>query len=556
MVKKSKIIYALLATVLMAGCASQIGPSGGDVDSTPPKILESFPADGTTNFAKNYFEILFSEYVEHRWVQNAIFISPALENGFEYDWSGKTLRVDFRDTLQSNTTYTITIGTDVADLNNGNKMEEAFTFAFSTGNKIDKGKISGKIYSTNPDGIMVLAYQTEGDIDPIKEKPNYISQVGKNGNYSMVGLRDGNYKVLALRDKLKDMLYQRNEDEFGIQFKNIFLKDTSNVISNNDYFTTIEDTIPPKLSSAFMKDRNHIIVEFSEAIDSTKLKADNFYLVDTVKNQKYVPKYFFKYDAKPNQFYLGFDDTTSFQDYFLVANNFVDLSNNSTGIDRIQFIYKAEKDTFPIQLVKAGGELPEDKVDFENPIIKISFNDGIDSTDMVQRLSVEDSKKGKLNFNLHRNDDASFILKMSSKLKPAADYHVLFNAKGIKDFSQKSIDTVYSVKFTTCNELDFTGVSGDVITNDSLDTYVVIEKVESRKLNYNQKLSTKHKFDFKRILPGKYLLWSYKDRNKNSKYDHGTIYPYNLSEQFKYYPDTLNLRARWPVGDVKVIFDK
>lgn len=107
MAKKSKLIFRSFITgtlILISGCANQLPPSGGEPDTTPPQVLELFPPNGTTNFHENYFEMTFSEYVDKRSVQDAIFISPALKKTLVYDWSGKTLTVYFQDTLKQNTT--------------------------------------------------------------------------------------------------------------------------------------------------------------------------------------------------------------------------------------------------------------------------------------------------------------------------------------------------------------------------------------------------------------------------------------------------------------------
>ncbi len=175
MAKKSKLNFVLTIlalVVIISGCANQIAPGGGEIDRVPPQIIEVAPLNGAVNFSDDHFEITFDKYVDKRSVQDAIFISPTIEKGLKYDWSGKTLDVYFKDSLKKNTTYTVTIGTDVKDLNNSNKMAEAFTFAFSTGLKIDKGIINGKVYDPNPDGVMVFAYKEEQkQIDISKQKP-------------------------------------------------------------------------------------------------------------------------------------------------------------------------------------------------------------------------------------------------------------------------------------------------------------------------------------------------------------------------------------------------
>jgi len=551
MVKISKINYLLALIFIFWSCANQLPPSGGDVDRIPPEVIESYPKDRTTNFKENYFEIKFSEYVDRLSVQNAIFISPALKYGFEFSWSGKKLILEFRDTLQQNTTYTVTVGTEVVDINNRNKLAKPYTFTFSTGEKIDTAKISGKVYTEKPSGVMIFAYKNNSNFEPSIQKPNYISQVGANGKYILDGLSDGEYKILAVRDKSQDLFYNSNEDEIGVQFKEIKIDSAKQNYDEINFLLSKEDTIAPKLSSAFMKDRNHLIIEFNEAIDSTKLTANNFQLIDSLNNKKILAKYFYKFDAKPNQFYLAFEDSSSFQNYVLEANNFFDLAGNKNGKDKIQFIYKNEKDTIPTFPIKILGEYSEEKIDYENPTLKIQFNDGIELNEVIKRTKIVDAKKNNYELTISKIDDALFQLRINEKLKQANEYFFLFDARELKDFSNKMIDTTYRIKFTTSSELDYSGVSGKIIDNDSTDVVINLTQVVNKKNSYKQKLASTKKFEFPKVIPGKYLLWIYKDKNKNSKYDFGKVKPFTYSEEFKFYPDTLNLRARWPVGEIE-----
>jgi len=562
MAKKSKLIFksiALLLTFLFVKCANQLSPGGGEIDTTPPKIIEADPANGTVLYKKNYFEIKFSEYVDKRSVQSAIFISPSMQKGFKYDWSGKTLTVYFKDSLRKNTTYTVAIGTDAKDINNGNKMAEPFAFAFSTGNKIDKGKVAGKIYDDNPDGVMIFAYQkNEKEIDPGKQKPDFISQVGKNGKYTLVGLRDSSYEIFAFRDKLKDLLYQRNEDGIGVQFKKVELNEKWSEIDNVDFFLTMEDTIPPKISNVFMKDKSRLAVEFTKTVDSTKLSAKNFYAVDTLSGKKVFSKYFFKGDSKQNQFYVVFADSLDIKgEWALTAENLEDLRSNLNKNEKIPFMLRTERDTVRLRIVKVSSDLPEEKVDFEKPEINLNFSNGIDSALVKEKTSVVDVKGESYPFTVKKNDDASFIISVATKLKQNSEYTLKVDLKKYYDVNGNKIDSVFQNKFTTSGELDFGGASGYVAgVADSLSTFVILQNAAQKKLSYTQELGKEKTFDFKKVVPGKYLLWGFIDANKNKKYDYGSVKPFVYSEEFKFYPDTLNLRARWPVGDLNISFEK
>lgn len=559
MAKKSKLIFRSFITgtlILISGCANQLPPSGGEPDTTPPQVLELFPPNGTTNFHENYFEMTFSEYVDKRSVQDAIFISPALKKTLVYDWSGKTLTVYFQDTLKQNTTYTVSVGTDVRDINNNNKMAESFTFAFSTGNKIDKGKIGGKVYDSAPDGVMIFAYLNNGnEIDPGKQNPDYISQVGKNGKFILPGLADGIYNIFPIRDKFRDGKYQRNDDDFGVQFRRIELNERFNEINDVDFFMTREDTIAPKISNVIMKDRNHFLIEFTDKVDSTKLSSSNFYFFDSTTDRKVLPSYLFKGDAKPYQFYIGLTDTLENKEgWVLISRAITDFDGNVSMEEKNSITIKNDRDTVALKPIRVIGELPGDKVDYENAKMKIAFNDAVDFSTVKNKITIQDMKGGIYPFDLQRIDDASFNILISSKLKQSTEYTFKLDLKKYYDFCGNKVDSLFQNKFTTANELDFSGVSGNVTTNDTTQTMVIIESAELVKRTYHQKVDGKKKFDFKKVVPGKYLVWAYKDKNENGKYDFGSTSPFKYSEEFKYYPDTLNLRARWPVGGVSIDF--
>lgn len=550
MEKITKLIINFILIIFLWSCANQIAPSGGEIDKIPPEVLETYPQNRTTYFNDNHFEIKFSEYVDRLSVQNAIFISPSLKYGFEYNWSGKSLHLEFRDTLQQNTTYTITIGTDIVDLNNRNKLAFPYTFSFSTGSNIDTAKISGKVYADSPSGIYIYAYKNKNDFNPEIEKPSYISQVGNDGKFKLNGLSNGDYKIFLLKDKSQDLLYNSNEDEYGIQSQRIVIDSLNQTYDNLNFFLTKEDTIPPRLSSAFMKDRNHIIVEFSEPIDSIKINSGNFYLFDSLSNKKVNVKYLYKYDAKPKQFYLALSDSSSFQGYFLIAENIFDLIGNMTHQDKIQFILKDQKDTLTLKPIKVFGDSYNEKVDFQEAKLKIQFNDGIDFNEVNDRLKIEDNKKNILQFSVNKIDDALFEVTLNNKLKQATDYYLLFNSNNLINFSGKSVDTTYKFTFTTNSEFDYTGASGKIYEENS-DKLIVNLKSVNNKKNYSKKVDKNKNFNFEKVTPDKYLLWAFNDNNNNDKYDYGKIKPFEYSEEFFFYPDTLNLRARWPVGDIE-----
>ena len=129
------------------GCASMQKPQGGPRDRTPPKLLKSTPPNMTRNFSLKEIRLDFDEYFNLKSPFQEITISPSQDKIPTYKVSKKSIVIDFKDTLQKNTTYVINFGKAIADVNEGNVLNN-FTYVFSTGPHIDSLSISGS-YESN-----------------------------------------------------------------------------------------------------------------------------------------------------------------------------------------------------------------------------------------------------------------------------------------------------------------------------------------------------------------------------------------------------------------------
>ncbi|HUL44329.1 MAG TPA: Ig-like domain-containing protein, partial [Bacteroidota bacterium] len=262
--------------LLLAGCAGQLAPSGGPPDTTPPVVTLSTPAARTLHFQDHTISLSFSKYVDRRSVQESIFFSPSL-GSLTYEWGSMDVDIHFNDSLRANTTYVMTLGTDVVDTR-GNRMAHAYFLPFSTGEKIDSARISGVVYDANPEGVMIFCYQLNSRIpdtlNPHETKPDYLSQTGKDGSFALPYLAYGTYRIYAIRDQYKNLLYDPQTDQFGTFSRDITLTPDHPVFTGAQFRLTVEDTTPPFLSSAREIDRNHILLKFSEAIDPASVIAD------------------------------------------------------------------------------------------------------------------------------------------------------------------------------------------------------------------------------------------------------------------------------------------
>lgn len=548
---KNTLIFILLSFILITKCANQLPPGGGDVDKIPPKIVEVYPPDGTINFNENYFEINFSEYVDKRSVRDAIFISPYIEGNFEYSWSGTSLEVTFPVQLKEDVTYTITIGTDVIDLNNKNRMAQSFTFSFSTGEKIDRRIISGKVYGKENEGIFIYAYKLGESVDSILErKPDYVSQTGIGGNFSLQGLGSGTYRIFAVNDQYKDYLYQQDQDKIGIPQTDIILSETDSLYSGLYFLLFNADVSSPRLIGAIMTDHNHLLVSCNKPVSNESIRADNFTVVDSTDNKIYKMQYAFKGKTKPEEFILMFESKINPANLvYLIADTLTDEIGNVMSNDFTKVVVSDRVDTNSIKIVSTepvtGG-----LVDFENTEIKIFFDEAFNKDFNISAVALTDTFGKPVSFDLDFYDDATLVIKPFESLKPDKDYLVKLHLRNFVDLAGNKTDSLFQFKFRTISGLDFTGLSGNIIDLDyTKNPVLILENGENPQLKYQLNISD-DKFEFTRIEPGKYLLWCFLDEDSSGKYNYGWPEPIEFSERFSFYPDTLNLRPRWEVTDL------
>jgi hypothetical protein len=530
-----------------------MSPPGGEVDKVPPTIVYSYPENGAINFTENEIEIGFSEYVNKRNMSEAFFISPLIEGQPNYSWTNKTVYIQLPDSLKDNTTYSIIIGTEITDANNNNKMVEPFTLTFSTGSKIDSGSIAGRVYADKADGTLIFAYKVDSLMPNIyKTKPFYLSQINEKGNFKFSGLGDGEYLLYAVKDEFKDLVYNIGNDLLGIPFsKTVISQNKRNVIGVN-YLLQKEDTLAPNISNVTMTDRNHIITEFSEALDSSKIDVNNFSIVDSTTNKQYPIKYWYRTNSKKHEYVLCISDSLAIDNsLYLLSTEVYDKKGNKLERALTSFIASDNPDTNVIKVGKVQSTIIDNKIDYANPSFFIEFTDAFDQTNIDKSILLYDKDSLNIPIKIKRMNDVKYELTTDKILKQNSNYKLHINLKYLSDLAGNNIDTIIVREMKTTSDLDFSGVSG-LVKSDSKSVQVVLKSLEQKSVLKQAKMDQNSTFKFEKVTPGKYLIWAYEDEDSSGNYSYGKLEPFKYSEYFGYYPDTLNLRARWPVGDVEI----
>jgi hypothetical protein len=230
----SKNLFFLMVILLVYGCASIQKPQGGPRDLTPPKLLKATPENMTRNFAAKEIKLEFDEFFKLSNQYQEISISPAQEKQAEYKIGRKTLTIDFKDTLQKNTTYVINFGKAIQDVNESNTLTN-FTYVFSTGPHIDSLSMSGTVINSitqekeKEATVMIFPIKQDSLLFG-KKKPAIFTTTDSSGNFSLNNLHDGEYRIYALKEPSPNKIFDNDKELIAFSKKSIILnKDTSNI---------------------------------------------------------------------------------------------------------------------------------------------------------------------------------------------------------------------------------------------------------------------------------------------------------------------------------------
>lgn len=210
-----KLLPLMAGAALLAGCASMGRPEGGPRDVMPPRYTGSSPGMSQTGVRPRSLQIRFDENVEVKDVLSKVTVSPVQLTPPQIVANGRTVSVEFRDTLKSDETYTIDFGDAIQDLNEGNILD-GFSFDFSTGKTIDSLRISGMVLEARTlepaQGMLVGVHSDLSDTALLKLPFDRVSRTNQLGQFTVKNLKPGKYRVFAVNDINRDYKWDRSED--------------------------------------------------------------------------------------------------------------------------------------------------------------------------------------------------------------------------------------------------------------------------------------------------------------------------------------------------------
>jgi uncharacterized protein (DUF2141 family) len=547
--------------ILSAGCAKIEAPPGGPVDKTGPSLISTYPTDRAIGVGKSEkITIQFSENVDHKSVEQSIFISPHLAIKPKYKWHGRTLDIIMPDSLKDSTTYIINVGANVVDLRN-NKMANSQTFAFTTGSEIAGGEIKGTILQDGKPstGISIGLFEKwMTSFDSIY--PPFLTQSGNNGEFQLPYLPDGDYFILAFNDKNKNNLFDYGKEPYGLSDRNPIISAMAPSAKIN--FQMIKegvDTGPISIVSITVTADHLIRARLSGRLAISKLfnNLDKVYLIKKDSAEEGAnPAGIIELETDTlSNFTLYFDHLEDGEYRLKIDTIAAGYINDSTPyLESSLFAVKLEPDK---NAPKVENIIMAAPIIFPNQNeILVQFSEPLDSkslTDSLITIMRDDSTYNNFRWRWINQAKGKVIV---DSLQWGQKFIFKLNSRYLIDLAGNSGgDSAKTLTFITYNEDSLGTVSGTIKFGPEVDSIGIVGLIfrSSDNKNIFQRSVGGGSFSYS-FPPGKYILSGYIDHNGNGQYDFGTLFPLSLAESVAIYSDTVRIRSRFETAGIDLHF--
>ncbi|MEM1056840.1 MAG: Ig-like domain-containing protein [Bacteroidota bacterium] len=277
------VLAALLFPLLLSACATPSRPTGGPDDTTPPRLVGSIPEAGALGVTEREVTLEFSERINPRGVRT-VTVVPESETAPEVEIRGRELRITL-DSLREATTYVVTVSTDLSD-QRGVALTSPITLAFSTGDRLDQGTITGRLLSPTrgepAPGLAVWAYRADSTgalPDPREQTPDYGTQSGSDGTFALEYLREGPYFVVAVDDRNRNRRADPGE-RFAAPPQSLTEADSLGSAALTLY-TALRDSVAPAPQRTRGISPRRLAVRFDEVVLLDNVSPDSWALTDS-----------------------------------------------------------------------------------------------------------------------------------------------------------------------------------------------------------------------------------------------------------------------------------
>jgi len=564
--KIKKFLPPLLWLLLVLQCAHKGPPPGGPVDRIPPEVVDHTPQANLTHVSLDQeITVTFSEAMDRSSVVDALFISPRPRESPDTKWKGRTLKVTLPEGLQEDRTYVITLGVTCKDLRKNNLLK-SYSFAFSTGERIDQGSVSGQVYQDIflRMGVDLWAYQLSGDVhtDLAVQPPDYVTQTDAMGQFRFDNLGEGRYRCFAVEDLNGDRKFDADTELLAVPSRDVLLSQAVSSGQKLSLRLAHLDTVGPSLKTLEVSRGDKVILYFDEALDSVSAVVPESYRLFSAEDTSV------SLDIRAVSLECGSQDRIILnavpqkegKRYQLSLRGLQDLFGNQLTLPshHHEFWGSDLPDTIGPRLVELW---PPDSAQgiFRDAPISLCFDEAIEPISAETSIVVLDSARVPLVGQFQWAHGAKLTFYPDQGLGAGSVYSISLSALGLRDLAGNAMaEGVPETWFETVEAEKLGSLSGKVTRLGLPDSGRVFLQAYALEKGGRERqvFSQTGEYRFESLLPGRYLISAFLDLDGNSNFSWGRPIPFIPAEPFWVSQDTVMIRSRWETGGVDVVLER
>lgn len=538
----AKYLVFFISILVFVRCATPSYPTGGERDSTPPKVLSVSPPDSMLNFVGNEIVFKFNEFVQIENPQQTVLITPSPKEFPSIVARKKELVIKFKEALFDSTTYSISFNNGLKDLNEGNPLEN-FTYVFSTGPTLDSLILKGNLFfsetTTFPPNTFVGLYKNLDDSVLYKQKPDYIFNFKSEGPFQFNNLKAGSFRCFALSDKNFNFIYDLPSEFVG------FAKDI--IIISADSVQTLDLTLFKSIESKF-RISNYSntftngggFIELNKPIDfNTKwaLKESNDslkILFSELNEERNIINFWLDNLKEKVNYKLGLFIKDEMVDSINVVSKSISESNSFLSLTTTQLNKLKVVDIKPDSILILKSSIPLDS----NQCLNEAF--------LMDSISRRVKKIGYL-------VDNQFIT-INDVVLDTSYNQLIFPKNTLVSFNGLTNDSiVFNLKSVKANDLGSLKLSFE-LPSDSIN-YII--KIYNTNAGFSEIIRVNKVSNFiwfkENLFPGNYNLEIVFDENFDGLFTNGSINDFKMPEYKFSYSKPITLKNNWDLEENIVV---
>jgi hypothetical protein len=438
------------------------------VQTDPVRDTVNVSADRQTVYVE------FSEYVDRNSLRNALSITPQFDQRLRFSWSGQGVSIELPTSLRDSTTYLFTFDTNLSDAH-GVSLDEPITVAFSTGPRIDRGQIRGRVVGpqeAEPRAqVDVFAYGLSGESTspptPLPERPDYRTQTGEDGAFTFDYLREQPYYVVAVRDNNRNRRPDPSE-AFAVPPRPALPADPDSSELPVPWLLTRADTTAPQFQQVQPVSEQRLRLSFSEPIRITSQAPDEWALRDSTAAAPVEVRALYRPAGRDDAVILRTAPMDSTRHTLPITPDLVaDTLGQAVAPDTARFRAVGRADTTRTRFrTFIPEDLPPDSAGTYPllPDVKpgVRFNQAPDSSTLRSVLALEDTAGQARSYSVSTEDGRTYRLDARPALEPGELVEVVVEGERIA-----GPDSTYRRRFRRATDRILGGLEGRVVIADT-----------------------------------------------------------------------------------------